>query len=44
MRNTPKVGDPAPGFELPDSSGERRTLEALLNNGNVVLIFFRGVW
>jgi len=44
MGNTPKVGDPAPKFELPDSTGEKRTLDGLLNAGNVMLVFFRGMW
>ncbi len=44
MGSTPKVGEPAPKFELPDSGGEKRTLDGLLSDGNVVLVFFRGLW
>jgi len=44
MGNTPKVGDSAPEFELPDSTGEKRSLKDLTNGANVLLIFFRGLW
>ena len=39
-----KVGDRAPGFGLIDARGERVTLEGLLENGPVVLTFYRGAW
>jgi hypothetical protein len=42
--NIPKVGDRAPEFELPDSTGKKRTLAELLSSENAVLVFFRGVW
>ena len=44
MGEMPKVGEPAPEFELPDTTGKKRTLAELLGNGNAVLVFFRGVW
>ena len=44
MSETPKVGESAPGFELPDSTGETCTLDDLVGTGPVVLIFFRGPW
>jgi peroxiredoxin len=44
MGNVPKVGDKAHEFELPDSAGKKRTLAELLSNGNLLLVFFRGVW
>jgi len=44
MSNTPKVGDLAPKFELPDSAGKKHTLDSLLQEGSAVLVFFRGTW
>ena len=44
MNETPKVGDAAPEFELPDSTGQKRSLKELTNGSNVLLIFFRGLW
>lgn len=41
--NRVKVGDPAPGFDLPAASGTRLTLESLKGK-NVVLVFYRGYW
>ncbi len=35
------VGDQAPGFELELASGERRSLAALLENGPVLLAFYK---
>jgi peroxiredoxin len=40
----PSVGDRAPGFALPDQRGEEVHLSALLRDGPVVLIFYRGEW
>ncbi len=34
------VGNEAPGFELPDLSGDRVSLQTLLNRGNPLLLFF----
>jgi peroxiredoxin len=44
MSNMPKVGDSAPGFELPDSTGKMQTLEGLIEEGAIMLFFFRGLW
>ena len=44
MSETSQVGNPPPDFDLPDSTGRRRTLPELLTGGNMVLVFFRGVW
>jgi Peroxiredoxin len=38
------VGDPAPGFTLPDARGAMVDLATLLADGPVVLIFYRGAW
>ncbi len=35
-----KVGDQAPDFTLPDTSGQPVTLSTLLRSGPVVLYFF----
>lgn len=39
-----KVGDLAPDFTLPNATGEKITLKAALQNGPVVLNFYRGGW
>ena len=39
-----RVGDQAPEFELPDATGSRVKLSALLARGPAVLAFYRGVW
>ena len=39
-----KVGDKAPDFELPDASGRRIKLSALLERGPVVVTWYRGGW
>jgi hypothetical protein len=39
-----RVGEQAPDFELPDPTGRRWQLGALLAAGPVVLTFYRGVW
>jgi peroxiredoxin len=41
---TPKVGQVAPDFTLPDSSGTERRLSELVAEGPLVLIFYRGHW
>ena len=40
----PQVGDQAPDFALPDQHREEVYLSALLREGRVVLIFYRGEW
>jgi peroxiredoxin len=39
-----KPGDKAPPFSLPNASGKTIRLEDQLNQGSVVLTFYRGVW
>jgi hypothetical protein len=39
-----KIGDQAPDFTLPNSSGEAVRLADLLARGPVVLTFYRGTW
>jgi peroxiredoxin len=39
-----KAGDKAPGFELPDGDGMIWRSEALLSNGPLVTVFYRGRW
>lgn len=38
------VGDQAPGFRLPDASGVPVSLEQLLADGPVIVVFYRGAW
>ncbi len=38
------VGDAAPGFTLPDATGDDVKFQALLGRGPVVLAFYRGGW
>ena len=38
------VGDIAPGFSLPNATGDRVSLNDLLRDGPVVLSFYRGGW
>src|SRR5271167_2756897 len=38
------VGDPAPGFTLPDALGRPVSLADLLAEGPVVAVFYRGEW
>jgi peroxiredoxin len=40
----PRVGDEAPDFALPAQNGDSVRLSALLSDGPVVLIFYRGEW
>lgn len=39
-----KTGDTAPGFTLPDVDGEPVSLASLLEDGPVVLVWYRGGW
>jgi len=39
-----KVGDKAPDFALPDASGKTVKLSALLQDGPVVVTWYRGAW
>jgi peroxiredoxin len=39
-----KVGDKAPDFELPNATGKTVRLSALLENGPVVVTWYRGAW
>jgi peroxiredoxin len=41
MNGVPAV---APRFDLPNASGETRSLDALLEHARVLLIFHRGTW
>lgn len=42
--DTVAVGQPAPGFELPDETGQTQTLEGLNAGKYLVLVFNRGHW
>lgn len=39
-----KVGDKAPDFKLKNYDGTEYTLQALLKQANIFLLFFRGTW
>ncbi|MCR9249402.1 MAG: AhpC/TSA family protein [bacterium] len=39
-----KVGDQAPSFELKNQNGELVSSQTLLENGPLVITFYRGVW
>jgi hypothetical protein len=39
-----KVGEVAPDFTLPNTSGEMVKLSRLLGRGPVVVTFYRGTW
>jgi len=45
LRDAAQIGPPAgaiaAGFSLPDQSGQRRTLESLMQPQGLVLVFFR---
>lgn len=43
-QGSPAVGDPMPGFVLPDEDGHLVTLESLLTRGPVVIALHRGHW
>lgn len=38
------VGDTAPGFTLPDAVGNEVSLDSLLKDGPVIVVFYRGAW
>jgi thioredoxin-dependent peroxiredoxin len=38
------LGQIAPDFELPDSTGALRRLSQLVASGPLVLLFYRGHW
>jgi len=40
----PRVGDSAPQFSLPASTGATVALQDYLGNSKVVLVFYRGNW
>lgn len=42
--NAIKIGQQAPGFELPNAEGKSISLAALLEKGPVVITFYRGSW
>ena len=42
--NAPSIGDQAPDFELPNVRGGRTSLSQRLNEGPIVLSFYRGDW
>jgi peroxiredoxin len=44
VQNSLKVGQKAPDFELPNVKGESVNLHSLLEQGPVVLNFYRGGW
>ena len=37
----PRVGAAVPAFNLPDQTGQRRTLHSVMGPNGVVLVFFR---
>mgnify|MGYP003672800132 FL=1 len=39
-----KIGQKAPGFELPNAEGKSIVLKSLLEKGPVVITFYRGNW
>ncbi len=39
-----KVGQPMPGFSLPDAHGKKVSLDDLLKKGPVIISFYRGSW
>ena len=41
---TPAVGEAAPDFELPSAAGETHSLSATLEEGPVVVVFYRAFW
>jgi peroxiredoxin len=42
--NAPRPGDPMPSFMLPDDHGKLVTLDSLIAQGPVAVMFFRGHW
>ncbi|UXP33945.1 AhpC/TSA family protein [Reichenbachiella agarivorans] len=43
-KNAIKIGQKAPSFELPNPEGKPISLDVLLENGPVVVTFYRGSW
>ena len=43
-QQTPKQGDKLKDFELPNQTGDQRSLATLRKNGPVVVTFYRGGW
>ena len=43
-KNAIKIGQKAPGFELPNPEGKSILLDVLLEKGPVVITFYRGNW
>jgi len=39
-----RVGEPAPGFTLPDAAGAPVSLASFRERVPVVLVFYRGYW
>jgi hypothetical protein len=44
MRRIPSAGDPLSAFELPDTAVDPVRSEDLLEQGPLVVTFYRGVW
>ncbi|RMF47437.1 MAG: AhpC/TSA family protein, partial [Deltaproteobacteria bacterium] len=44
VENAPKVGDLCPDVTLPNQRGEQVRLSSLLQNGPLVVTFYRGGW
>ncbi|MGB3209798.1 MAG: hypothetical protein WBB19_03745 [Desulforhopalus sp.] len=44
MDRVPQVGDVIPPFRLPNWNGAMVSSKELLEQGNLVLTFYRGVW
>jgi hypothetical protein len=44
MTRVARIGQPAPDFTLPNTSGQTVSLKELLARGAVVLSFYRGRW
>lgn len=44
LKNSLGLGEKSPDFSLEDSSGKTHNLSTYLDEGNVILKFFRGDW
>lgn len=42
--NAPSIGDIAPDFSLPTTTGETFSLAEAVSAGEVAIVFFRGFW
>jgi peroxiredoxin len=42
--NVPRVGETAPDFRLPNTSGEERRLSDMVKERPTILVFYRGHW